>query len=90
MTGEGVDARQIGQMNRMFACGDGSFRKTDGFSRPVAGMLVHSGEGVEHGAFPDVGVSGKGGGNGHPRTPVRTETIPASRRRRAITAPRTR
>ena len=31
-----------------------------GFSGPVAGVLLHAGEGVEHGAFPHVGVSGQG------------------------------
>ena len=95
VTGEGIDARQVGQTEFVFSDGDGSFRDADGFARPVAGVLTHSGEGVEDGAFPDVRVSGEGGVDSHPRTScpmpeTETSTIPASHRRRAITAPRTR
>ena len=29
----------------------------NGFSRPIAGMLIQAGQLVEHGAFPHVGVA---------------------------------
>lgn len=52
--------REICQQERFPVPGDCPHGTGNGFSRPVSGVLVHAGEGVEYGGFSHIGHAYKG------------------------------
>ena len=56
---QGIRSRQINQRVVRFLMPGDAFGQRDGFSRPVAGVLVHAGQLVEHGALADVRIAGQ-------------------------------
>ena len=94
---ERIGAGNVHQLIYMPCVAAHAARAGDRLARPVAGVLAHARQRVEHGALADVGVAGQRdqarAAQAHvitSRAAGSTCTARASSRRRAITAPRTR
>ena len=66
---QGIRSRQVDQRIVRFLMPCRAFRQRDGFPRPVAGVLVHAGQLIEHGAFADIGIAGQRDQNFRVRKP---------------------
>ena len=60
MCHDGIGAGQINQKVSLSLTLTASAGIDHGFAGPVSGVLVQSGQCIEDGAFPDIGISGKG------------------------------
>ena len=60
MSHQGIGAGDIHQQVAVAVLPAGAAGVRHSFARPVAGVLVHAGQGIEYGAFPHIRIAGQG------------------------------